>query len=82
MQGCLAFLGGVPRQQKMPKAHLPRVLYHQVFSYTKIHVVLIDAAWHRCSRLLKTVLSEFGQVSRLEGYLTHNKTPTPPGPLV
>ena len=29
-------LGGVPRQQKMLKGHLPRVIYHQVYKYTKI----------------------------------------------
>ena len=29
-------LGGVPREQKMLKGHLPRVKYHQVSSYTKI----------------------------------------------
>jgi len=28
--------GGVPREQKMLKGHLPRVIYHQVYSYTKI----------------------------------------------
>ena len=29
-------LGGVPREQKMFKGHLPRVIYHQVYYYTKI----------------------------------------------
>ena len=29
-------LGGVPREQKMFKGHLPRVIYHQVYQYTKI----------------------------------------------
>ena len=29
-------LGGVPREQKMLKGHLPRVIYHQVCYYTKI----------------------------------------------
>ena len=29
-------LGGVPREQKMLKGHLPRVIYHQVYYYTKI----------------------------------------------
>ena len=28
--------GGVPREQKMLKGHLPRVIYHQVYSDTKI----------------------------------------------
>ena len=28
-------LGGVPREQKMPQGHLPRVIYHQVYLYTK-----------------------------------------------
>ena len=27
--------GGVPREQKMLKGHLPRVIYHQVYWYTK-----------------------------------------------
>jgi len=27
--------GGVPREQKMLKGHLPRVIYHQVYLYTK-----------------------------------------------
>ena len=29
-------VGGVPREQKMLKGHLPRVIYHQVYLYTKI----------------------------------------------
>ena len=29
-------LGGVPREQKLLKGHLPRVIYHQVYKYTKI----------------------------------------------
>jgi len=28
-------LGGVPREQKMLKGHLPRVIYHQVYQFTK-----------------------------------------------
>ena len=28
-------LGEVPREQKMRKGHLPRVIYHQVYEYTK-----------------------------------------------
>ena len=28
--------GGVPREQKILKGHLPRVIYHQVYLYTKI----------------------------------------------
>ena len=31
-------LGGVPPEQKMLKGHLPRVIYHQVYLYTKKHV--------------------------------------------
>jgi len=31
------FLGGVPREQKMLEGHLPRVIYHQVYQFTKIH---------------------------------------------
>ena len=27
----LGFLGGVPREQKMLKGHLPRVIYHQAY---------------------------------------------------
>ena len=30
------FPGGVPREQTMLKGHLPRVIYHQVYWYTKI----------------------------------------------
>ena len=33
-EGTLA-LGGVPREQKMLKGHLPRVIYHQIYWYTK-----------------------------------------------
>jgi len=33
-----ASLGGVPREQKMLKGHLPRVIYHQVYEYTNIRV--------------------------------------------
>ena len=29
-------LGGVPREQKMLKGQIPRVIYHRVFEYTKI----------------------------------------------
>ena len=35
-------LGGVPREQKMLKGHLPRVIYHQVYYYTKINVLSIQ----------------------------------------
>jgi len=27
----------VPREQKMPKGHLRRVIYHQVYEYTKVN---------------------------------------------
>ena len=33
--------GRVPRGQKMLKGHLPRVVYHQVYSYTKTNVVTL-----------------------------------------
>ena len=26
-----SFMGGVPREQKMLKGHLPRIIYHQVY---------------------------------------------------
>ena len=29
-------VGWVPREQKMLKGHLPRVIHHQVYQYTKI----------------------------------------------
>jgi len=35
--GWLNGLGGVPREQKMLKGHLPRVIYRQVYYYTKTH---------------------------------------------
>ena len=28
-------LGGVPREKKMSKGHLPRVIHHQVYKYTE-----------------------------------------------
>ena len=35
-------LGGVPREQKKLKGHLPRVIYHQVYYYTEIiHSILV-----------------------------------------
>jgi len=44
-------LGGVPREQKMLKGHLPRVTYHQVHLYTKIGTdsldLVADAENHR-----------------------------------
>ena len=33
-------LGGVPRRQKMLQGHLPRVMYHQVYEYTKTNGIL------------------------------------------
>ena len=29
-------LGGVPREQRMLKGHLPRFIYHRVYLYTKM----------------------------------------------
>jgi len=37
-------MGGVPREQKMLKGHLPRVIYHQVYKYTKIIWPLLEGA--------------------------------------
>ena len=34
--GLVGSLGGVPREQKVFEGQLPRVIYHQVYSYTKI----------------------------------------------
>jgi hypothetical protein len=34
----ISCLEGVPREQNMLKGHLPRVIYHQVYWYTKIKV--------------------------------------------
>ena len=36
-------LAGVPREQKMLKVHLPKVIYHQVYLYTKRNGVVEDA---------------------------------------
>ena len=43
VSGCLALaltcwtsLGGEPREKKMPKGHLPRVMYHEVYYHTKM----------------------------------------------
>ena len=35
----VGWLDGVPREQKMLKGHLPRVIYHQVYQHTKINFV-------------------------------------------
>ena len=32
---CWRLRGGVPREQKMLKGHLPRIMCHQVYKYTK-----------------------------------------------
>ena len=32
--------GGVPREQKMLKGHLPRVIHHKAYSYTKMDEVV------------------------------------------
>jgi len=32
-------MGGAPREQKVLKGHLPRVIYQQVYYYTKINEV-------------------------------------------
>jgi len=40
LNGFWASLGGVPREQKMLKGHLPRVIYHQVYQYTKTNETL------------------------------------------
>ena len=34
-------LGGVPREQEMLQGHLPRVISHQVYQYTKIIQTLV-----------------------------------------
>jgi len=41
----LRFVGGVPREQKMLKGHLPRVRYHQVCKYTKQNVRFFSEGW-------------------------------------
>jgi len=47
-------LGGVPREQKMLKVHLSRVVYHQVYWYTKIRGRLretrVQRAYSCCGR--------------------------------
>jgi len=37
--GLVGSMGGVPRDQKMFKGHLPRVIYHQVYEYTKKKII-------------------------------------------
>ena len=37
------FVGGVPQEQRMLTEHLPRVIHHQVYQYTKIS--LFVASW-------------------------------------
>jgi len=36
--GAMLVVEGVPREQKMLKGHLPRVIYHQAYKYTKINL--------------------------------------------
>ena len=31
----ISYQGGVPQEQSMLKGHLPRIVYHQVYEYTK-----------------------------------------------
>ena len=38
-------LGGVPREQKMLKGHLPRVIYHQVYSNIRRLWCMVYGAW-------------------------------------
>ena len=42
--GCVIDSGLVPREQKMLKGHLPRVIYHQMYEYTKIFLPRSPAA--------------------------------------
>ena len=37
--------GGVPRGQKILKEHLPIVIYHQVYQYTKIKIQIHNDKW-------------------------------------
>jgi len=60
-------LGGVPRKQNMLKRHLPRVIYHQVYEYTKI---LEGSSWTRDESANPTE-------AVLQGYLAHKKLPPP-----
>ena len=50
-------LGGVPREQKKLKGHLPRVIYHQIYWYTKIKLRATpghtqEFAWRQFSRFV------------------------------
>ena len=51
------WLGGVPREQKTLKGHLPRVLYHQAYEYTVFqNIPLRSAMWSgRVCQLYKLV---------------------------
>ena len=45
-------LGGVPRSQRLLKGHLPRVIYHRVYQYTKNDIFeAIDTSRGRLLRL-------------------------------
>ena len=45
--GLVGSTGGVPREQKMLKGRLPRVIYHQVHQSMKMknHVSVVNSLW-------------------------------------
>jgi len=54
--------GGVPREQKMLKGHLPRVIYHEVYQYTKLKLNRepdphVQAPWFQPAATTATPLS-------------------------
>jgi len=65
------FLGGVPRAQKMLKGHLPRVIYHQIYTAYKDK--------EPCDGWAAAWLPGQGDHAGLQGYLAHKKLPTPQG---
>ena len=77
-------LGGVPREQTMLKGHLPRVIHHQVYKYTK-KTGSHSTAWYRASSETRGVALTFGVVSTfaseprrrlVQECLAHTRTPT------
>ena len=72
-------MGGVPREQKMLQGHLPRVIHHQVYSYTKTKAGS-PLAFEQLLFTGVSTLDVFNDAlsvlhAELQGYLAHEKHP-------
>ena len=68
-------LGGVPREQKMLKGHPPRVIYHQVYKYTKKMPALILVTPHvdGCGALILITPHVDGVVSQTRAIIVRTE---------